>query len=71
MLEWVLQNDIVWSKNAKQFARTKTTKIFGCFSLSSPNFFDFCVCPNNVITKLVFDVFAIPLTQSKLGGKEP
>jgi hypothetical protein len=32
MLEWVLQNDLIWLENARQFARTKITKIFGCFS---------------------------------------
>jgi hypothetical protein len=54
-----------------QFAITKTTNIFGFFLLSSPRILDFCVHSNNLTTKLVFDVFAIPLTQFELGGKEP
>ncbi len=49
----------------------KQPKYLDVFLLSSPRLFDFCVHSNNLITKLVFDVFAIPLTQSKLGGKEP
>jgi len=49
----------------------KQPRYLDVFLYPVQEFFDFCVCPNNVITKLVFDVFAIPLTQSKLGGKEP
>jgi hypothetical protein len=71
MFEWALQNDIIWLENASTIFGTKTTKIFGFFLLSSPRILNFCVHSNNLTTKLVFNVFVIPLTQSKLGGKEP
>jgi hypothetical protein len=31
----------------------------------------FCVHSNNLTTKLIFNVFAIPIIQYKLGGKKP
>jgi hypothetical protein len=53
------------------FARTKQPRYLDVFILSNPKLFDFCVHSNNLTTKLVFNVFAIPIIQYKLSGKEP
>jgi hypothetical protein len=71
MLEWHSKMTLVGWKMMVQFARTKTTNIFGCFFLSNPRILDFCVHSNNLITKLVFDVFEVPITQFELNDKEP
>jgi hypothetical protein len=54
-----------------QFVGTKIAKIFGFQKKISPRILDFCVHSNNLTTKLIFDVFVLPITQFKLGGKEP
>jgi hypothetical protein len=71
MFEWYCKMTLVGWRTMAQFARTKTTKIFGCFSLSNPRILDFCVHSNNLITKLVFDLFEVPIIQFELSGKEP
>jgi hypothetical protein len=62
---------LVGWKTLVQFVETKTIKIFGFKKKSSPRILDFCVHSNNLTTKLVFDVFVVPITQSEFSGKEP
>jgi hypothetical protein len=62
---------LVGWKTLVQFVGTKTTKIFGFKKKSTPRILDFCIHSNNLTTKIVFDVFIVPITQFELGDKEP
>jgi hypothetical protein len=72
MLEWALQNDINWSENDGLVCWNKNNQDIWMFLFyPTQEFFEFCVHSNNLITKLVFDVFIVPIIHSELGGKEP
>lgn len=63
MFKWHCKLTLIGCKTMVQFVGTKTTKIFGFFLLSSPKILDFCVDSSNLITKIVVDVFEVPITQ--------